>query len=159
MKKRFTNRAMPWSWYFLMLIAMCLLPILLNVWLRHQPEPSSVLAGLHGGTVLILRFPSQTVDAQQIWIRDDGLASRGNIYSGSRRTVHLTPPQLQSVNMLRESWCAVAPQFTASRTADVAYELGLLCSTFSDIPYKQFEIPADQLPAPLSALLTSVPAP
>jgi hypothetical protein len=160
MRRWYSNRATTWTESFLVLIAACLMLLAGNVWLNRQAEnPPSVLSGLRGKTVIILRLPSRTGDVQQIWIGEDGIAVRGNIASGSRRNVQLTSLQWQAVNNLREAWCVSYPQFSVSRNAEVYYEIGLRCGAPSDLTFAQVQIPADQLPAPLVAVLTHVPAP
>jgi hypothetical protein len=147
-----------WPLFLVIPIAACFMLILGSWILARRAENPSTLSGLRGDTIVILRFPSQTADKQQIWIGNDESATRGNIYSGSRRKEQLTHTEWQAVNDLREAWCGSTPQFSASKKDDI-YELGLLCGTRFDVMYKLIEIPEDQLPAPLATILTRVPAP
>jgi len=149
-----------WRSLFIMLAGACVaLAVGLGfVQYRAAQHAHDVTAGLRGNTIMIVRLPTQTDSPEQIWIDDNGLAVHGLIASGPRPHIQLPPSELQAVKALQDTWCTATPSFTTPTAASPLYEVGLRCGEPLAVLLKQIQVPTDQLPPALVALVNRVTA-
>jgi hypothetical protein len=89
-----------------------------------------------------------------------GTAANGTLNANPMRggpVVRLSATTWQAIEQLRVQWCEQPPTLRPLRPDEPFYDVGLRCS--DPFAPRRVQVPIDQVPPALAALLDSVPAP
>lgn len=134
--------------------------------IRNTNRVSDITGGLRGSTIVIIRLPATIVPTQQLWVYSNATAIRGTLTPAPGqpsidwyrdRPGHLAPATWQALEQLRMQWCEQPPAFRLLRADEPFYDVGLRCS--DPFAPRHVQVPTDQLPPAMVALLADVRAP
>jgi hypothetical protein len=128
--------------------------------IRNTGQIGDVTGVLRGDRILVVRMPEAPAILDQLEVYKGGTAARAILTTTPIQegpVVRLSATTWQAIEQLRVQWCEQPPTLRPLRPDEPFYDVGLRCS--DPFAPRRVQVPTDQVPPALAALLDSVPAP
>ncbi len=108
---------------------------------------------------MIIRLSASADTIDQIWINEDGTATRGSPRTNERLEFYLTLTEQQAIQKIARQWCLAESPFHTVQSQERNYQVGLLCKMEETWWIKQLQVPIKDAPAILTDIIRQVPKP
>jgi hypothetical protein len=148
--------------FMLLVVAIfaCMLLVQCYTRSRNAGQIGDVTGALRGRRILVVHVPEPPDLLYQLAVFEGGTAASVTLNATPGRAgpvVRLSATTWQAIEQLRMQWCEQPPVLRPLRPDQPFYDVGLRCS--DPFAPRRVQVPIDQVPPALAALLDSVPAP